>query len=118
MWLSEIMLQQTTVKTVAPYYAKFLARWATVEALAAASLDDVLRAPGPVSAARLRQHRADAGMGVLHVVHRVVVRLRGSEVEIEIERKIGLAQHVEEAAGIVADFLAQCAQRDVLAGAR
>ena len=43
-WLSEIMLQQTTVKTVAPYYAKFLARWPTVEALGAASLDDVLRA--------------------------------------------------------------------------
>ncbi len=43
-WLSEIMLQQTTVKTVAPYYAKFLARWPTVERLAAARLDDVLRA--------------------------------------------------------------------------
>ena len=43
-WLSEIMLQQTTVRAVAPYYAKFLARWPTVEALAAASLDDVLRA--------------------------------------------------------------------------
>ncbi len=43
-WLSEIMLQQTTVKAVAPYYAKFLARWPTVEALARASLDDVLRA--------------------------------------------------------------------------
>jgi len=42
-WLSEIMLQQTTVKTVAPYYARFLARWPTVAALAAASLDDVLR---------------------------------------------------------------------------
>jgi A/G-specific adenine glycosylase len=43
-WLSEIMLQQTTVKTVGPYYAKFLSRWPTVAALAAASLDDVLRA--------------------------------------------------------------------------
>ena len=43
-WLSEIMLQQTTVKTVGPYYAKFLALWPTVEALARAPLDDVLRA--------------------------------------------------------------------------
>src|SRR5476649_1240116 len=43
-WLSEIMLQQTTVKTVAPYYARFVARWPTVNALARASLDDVLRA--------------------------------------------------------------------------
>jgi A/G-specific adenine glycosylase len=43
-WLSEIMLQQTTVKAVAPYYARFVTRWPTVEALAACELDDVLRA--------------------------------------------------------------------------
>jgi A/G-specific adenine glycosylase len=43
-WLSEIMLQQTTVKTVAPYYARFLGRWPDVKSLAAAPLDDVLKA--------------------------------------------------------------------------
>lgn len=43
-WLSEIMLQQTTVQAVADYYRKFLTRWPTVEALAAAPLDDVLAA--------------------------------------------------------------------------
>lgn len=43
-WLSEIMLQQTTVKTVAPYYARFLQRWPDVEALASAPLNDVLKA--------------------------------------------------------------------------
>jgi len=43
-WLSEIMLQQTTVKAVVPYYAKFLARWPDVRALAAAPLGDVLKA--------------------------------------------------------------------------
>ena len=43
-WLSEIMLQQTTVKAVAPYYARFLERWGDVRALAAAPLDDVLKA--------------------------------------------------------------------------
>ena len=42
-WLSEIMLQQTTVKTVGPYFARFVARWPDVDALAAAPLDDVLR---------------------------------------------------------------------------
>ncbi len=42
-WLSEIMLQQTTVKAVAPYYAQFLARWPDIAALAAASLDDILK---------------------------------------------------------------------------
>jgi A/G-specific adenine glycosylase len=42
-WLSEIMLQQTTVKAVAPYYARFLARFPTVMELAAAPLEDVLK---------------------------------------------------------------------------
>jgi A/G-specific adenine glycosylase len=42
-WLSEIMLQQTTVKTVAPYYARFLSRWPTLGALAAAPLEEVLQ---------------------------------------------------------------------------
>lgn len=43
-WLSEIMLQQTTVATVIPYYEEFLMRWPTLEALAKADLDDVLHA--------------------------------------------------------------------------
>jgi A/G-specific adenine glycosylase len=43
-WLSETMLQQTTVKAVGPYYVRFLARWPDIDALAAASLDDVLTA--------------------------------------------------------------------------
>ncbi|OAF01723.1 A/G-specific adenine glycosylase [Bradyrhizobium centrolobii] len=42
-WLSEIMLQQTTVKAVGPYFEKFVARWPDVTALGRASLDDVLR---------------------------------------------------------------------------
>jgi A/G-specific adenine glycosylase len=42
-WLSEIMLQQTTVRAVAPYFARFVDRWPDVKQLAAASLEDVLR---------------------------------------------------------------------------
>jgi A/G-specific adenine glycosylase len=42
-WLSEIMLQQTQVATVIPYYLRFLARFPDVAALAAARLDEVLR---------------------------------------------------------------------------
>jgi A/G-specific adenine glycosylase len=42
-WLSEVMLQQTGVKTVGPYFEKFLARWPDVASLGRASLDDVLR---------------------------------------------------------------------------
>ncbi len=43
-WLSEIMLQQTTVATVAPYFEEFLRRWPRLADLAAAPLDDVLHA--------------------------------------------------------------------------
>ena len=41
-WLSEIMLQQTTVATVRDYFRRFLARWPTVEALAAAEDAEVM----------------------------------------------------------------------------
>jgi A/G-specific adenine glycosylase len=41
-WISEIMLQQTTVAAVIPYYERFMARFNSVEALASASVDDVL----------------------------------------------------------------------------
>jgi len=43
-WLSEIMLQQTTVATVGPYFAEFTLRWPTVQALAAAEDEAVLAA--------------------------------------------------------------------------
>jgi A/G-specific adenine glycosylase len=43
-WLSEIMLQQTTVKAVLPRYAAFLRRWPDIEALARAELGEVLAA--------------------------------------------------------------------------
>jgi A/G-specific adenine glycosylase len=42
-WVSEVMLQQTQVATVVPFYLRFIARFPTVEVLAAAPLDDVLR---------------------------------------------------------------------------
>jgi A/G-specific adenine glycosylase len=42
-WLSEIMLQQTQIETVKPYYARFLDAYPTVAELAAAPLDDVLK---------------------------------------------------------------------------
>lgn len=43
-WLSEVMLQQTTVAAVKPYFEAFVARWPTVEALAAADEADVMAA--------------------------------------------------------------------------
>ena len=41
-WLSEIMLQQTQVATVIPYFERFMARFPTVADLAAAEQDEVL----------------------------------------------------------------------------
>jgi len=41
-WISEIMLQQTQVVTVIPYYRRFLERFADVRSLAAAPVDEVL----------------------------------------------------------------------------
>lgn len=43
-WLSEIMLQQTTVAAVTPYFERFISRWPTIEALAAADDADVMAA--------------------------------------------------------------------------
>jgi A/G-specific adenine glycosylase len=40
-WISEVMLQQTRVDTVIPYYERFLVRWPTIASLASADPDDV-----------------------------------------------------------------------------
>jgi A/G-specific adenine glycosylase len=68
-WLSEIMLQQTTVAAVGSYYRDFLSRWPNVEALAAAPIDDVMKrwaGLGYYSRAR-----------ILHACAEVVVRDHG-----------------------------------------
>ena len=78
-WLSEIMLQQTTVATVGPYFARFLERWPTIEALAAAKLDDVLHAwQGMGYYARARNLHACAQA----VVDRFAGTFPASEVEL------------------------------------
>ena len=43
-WLSEIMLQQTTVEAVKPYFRKFVRQWPDVAALAAATDEDIMKA--------------------------------------------------------------------------
>ena len=67
-WLSEVMLQQTTVAAVGPYYERFLEHWPTVTALAAAPLDDVLHAwQGLGYYARARNlHRCAAAVAERH----------------------------------------------------
>ena len=62
-WLSEIMLQQTVVATVVPYFRKFVSMWPAVGDLANASLDDVLAAwAGLGYYARARNLHACAGV--------------------------------------------------------
>jgi len=58
-WLSEIMLQQTRVEAVKGYYARFLDWFPTVEALAGASQEQVLKA----WEGRLLQPRAQSAKG-------------------------------------------------------
>ena len=66
-WLSEIMLQQTTVAAVGPYFLRFLERWPTVTALAAADLDEVLTEwAGLGYYARARNLHRCAGVVVQH----------------------------------------------------
>ena len=62
-WVSEVMLQQTQVNTVLPYYQKFLKRFPDIRHLARASLQEVLKAwEGLGYYARARNLRSAAGM--------------------------------------------------------
>jgi A/G-specific adenine glycosylase len=96
-WLSEIMLQQTTVKAVAPYYARFLARWDDIGALAAAPLDDVLKAwAGLGYYARARN---------LHATARAVVERHGGKFpasEAELRTLPGIGDYTAAAIAAIA----------------
>jgi A/G-specific adenine glycosylase len=71
-WVAEVMLQQTQVATVIPYYERFVACFPTVEALAAASLDQVLKLwEGLGYYARARNLHAAAGQVVAEFDGRV-----------------------------------------------
>src|SRR6202451_2614110 len=76
-WVSEVMLQQTQVATVIPYYERFMARFPDVRALAAAPLDEVLHLwTGLGYYARARNLRACA---------QVLVARHGGEFPPDIE---------------------------------
>jgi A/G-specific adenine glycosylase len=96
-WLSEIMLQQTTVKAVAPYYARFLERWGDIRALAAAPLDEVLKAwAGLGYYARARN---------LHACARAVVERHGGKFpasETELRALPGIGDYTAAAIAAIA----------------
>ncbi len=91
------MLQQTTVKTVGPYYAKFLARWPDIASLAAAPLDDVLRAwAGLGYYARARN---------LHACARAVAENHGGKIpaaEAELRQLPGIGAYTAAAIAAIA----------------
>jgi A/G-specific adenine glycosylase len=96
-WLSEIMLQQTTVKAVLPRYALFLRRWPDVQALAHAELDEVLAAwAGLGYYARARN---------LHECARVVVAQHGGKFptsEAELRKLPGIGSYTAAAIASIA----------------
>lgn len=94
-WLSEVMLQQTTVAAVKPYFQAFTTRWPTVGDLAAASDADVMA--------------AWAGLGYysrarnLISCARAVVELGGfPETEVELRRLPGLGAYTAAAVAAIA----------------
>jgi A/G-specific adenine glycosylase len=96
-WLSEIMLQQTTVQAVKAYFEKFLALWPDVKALAGAPLDDVLKAwAGLGYYARARN---------LHACARAVVERHGGcfpDTEAELRNLPGIGPYTAGAIAAIA----------------
>ncbi len=95
-WLSEMMLQQTQVATVIPYYQRFTERFPTVNDLAAANLDDVLQLwAGLGYYARARN---------MHRAARLVVSTFGGEFPATIEELRTLPGVGEYSAGAIASI--------------
>jgi len=96
-WLSEIMLQQTTVKAVTPRFAIFLNRWPDVKSLARAELGEVLAAwAGLGYYARARN---------LHACARVVAEEHGGafpETEAELRKLPGIGAYTAAAIAAIA----------------
>jgi len=95
-WLSEVMLQQTTVATVIPYFHRFLERWPRIEDLAAADLDAVMAAwAGLGYYARARN---------LHKCARAVTESGGRfpETEAELKALPGIGEYMAAAIAAIA----------------
>jgi A/G-specific adenine glycosylase len=93
-WLSEIMLQQTTVQVVGPYFLRFLKRWPRVADLAAAELDQVLTEwAGLGYYARARN---------LHACARAVVDRHGGRFPPDLEKLRALPGIGEYTSGAIA----------------
>lgn len=98
-WLSEIMLQQTQVTTVIPYFERFIARFPTVKALAAAPIDEVLHLwTGLGYYARARN---------LHKCAQMVVKNYGGEFPATVDELAALPGIGRSTAGAIASIAYQ-----------
>ena len=82
-WISEIMLQQTQVATVIPYFERFIARFPDVEALAAAPEQTVLGHWAGLGYYRRCRH--------LHAAAKQIVELHGGELPRDVETLLSLS---------------------------
>lgn len=95
-WVSEVMLQQTQITTVLPYYKRWLDRFPTVEALAAASVDEVLKLwEGLGYYSRARN---------LHAAARTVVEMYGGEIPGTVSELMKLKGIGRYTAGAIASI--------------
>jgi A/G-specific adenine glycosylase len=95
-WLAEVMLQQTQVDTVVPYYERFLARFPTVAALAEAPLEEVLKLwEGLGYYARARN---------LHTAARQILTQHGGQIPDTFETLLALPGVGRYTAGAVASI--------------
>ena len=73
--------------------------------------------PPTVAPSGIPKDRGDARVRVLHVVHRVLLRLLGGQVEIDLDRLVGPAVHEIPAGGVDADLLHQVVEEHDVARA-
>jgi A/G-specific adenine glycosylase len=100
-WISEIMLQQTTVRAVIPYFERFVRAFPTVEALAAARLDDVLSAWSGLGYYRRARN--------LHEAARLIVRNHRGRFPRRLEEALALPGIGRYTAGAILSIA--CGQR-------
>jgi A/G-specific adenine glycosylase len=95
-WLSEVMLQQTRVETVIPYYARFLSAYPTVHALAEAPLEDVLTLWSGLGYYRRAR--------MLHAAARDVDQRRGGSLPTTAAELVGISGIGKYTAGAIASI--------------
>ncbi len=95
-WLSEVMLQQTQVKTVIPYYNKFLTRFPDIRSLARADIAEVLTLWAGLGYYR-RAHQ-------LHAAARDILNHHGGVMPLEFDRLLSLPGFGPYTAGAVASI--------------